>query len=145
MLTLRTATLEDARYVGARLRAGDAAEVLLLGLDGVEAIERSMRDSFASECIVIDGEPAAVLGLSMPDLASGVGVPWILTTDAVERHPIAFGRATRRILNRALDVAYRLENFTDARYTRALAWIEWLGFNIEPERDGLRHFWMEKN
>lgn len=144
MLTLRKATLDDARYVGARLRAGDAAEVLLFGLDGVQAIEQSMRDSIASECIVIDGEPAAVLGLLMPDLTSGVGVPWILTTDAVEHHKVAFGRATRRILNRALDVTQRLENVTDARYTRALAWIEWLGFNIEREQAGFRRFWMEK-
>jgi hypothetical protein len=145
MLTLRAATLDDARYVGARLRAGDAAEVLLFGLDGVQAIEQSMRDSLASECIVLDGEPAAVLGLLMPDLTSGVGVPWILTTEAVERHPVAFGRASRRILNRALDVAHRLENVCDARYTRSLAWIEWLGFWIEPEQAGFRRFWMEKN
>lgn len=143
MLTLRTATLDDAHYVGARLREGDAAEVLLFGLDGVEAITRSMADSIASECIEIDGEPAAVLGFVMRDLVSGIGCPWILTTSAVERHPVAFGRATRRILNRAFDVAWRLENHVDARYMRALAWIEWLGFEIDPEQGGLRRFWME--
>lgn len=145
MLTLRTATLDDARYVGSRLRAGDAAEMQLFGVDGVDAIEMSMCDSIASECIVIDGEPAAVLGLLLLDMTSGVGVPWILTTQAVERHRIAFGRATRRILNRALELCYRLENVTDARYAQAIAWLQWLGFTVEPERNGVRHFWMERN
>lgn len=145
MLTLRVATPGDAAYVGSRLRAEDAAEVLLFGLDGVEAIQRSMDDSIASECLLVDGEPAAVLGFAMPDLMSGTGTPWILTTPAVEKYPTAFARATKRILNRAFDVAQRLENVTDARYTKAIAWIEWLGFTVEPEVNGLRRFWMEKN
>lgn len=144
MLTLRKATLEDARYVGARLRHYDAQECLLFGLDGEAAIARSMERSFVSECMEIAGEPTAVLGFVMDDFASGVGCPWILTTPVVEQHPIAFGRATKRILNRAFEVAYRLENVVDARYLKAIEWIEWLGFTVEWTGGALRPFWMEK-
>lgn len=143
MLLTRPATLDDARYVGDRLRAEDEAEALLFCETGTQAVVESVRASLLAECIVIDGEPAAVVGISISDLVAGTGCPWLLTAAAVERHPIAFGRETKRLIKRGLALAPRLENVVDARYTRAIKWIRWLGFTVEPEQAGLRRFWME--
>lgn len=145
MLTIRTATADDAQYVGEHLREGDARECLLFGVDGVQAIKVGMEASLISECLLVDGEPAAVYGLQVPDLIGGIGQPWILTAAAVERHRIAYARAARSLVHRAFDLVERLENVVDARYSRALALLEWLGFTVEPEIDGIRRFWMEKN
>ena len=143
MLTVRAATSEDAHYVGTRLRAEDAAEVLLFGLDGESAIAFSLDRSIVSECLLVDGEPAAVFGIAIDDMIGGTGCPWMLTTPAVERCQLAFARATRRLCARCFEMVPRLENLIDARYTRAIKWLQWLGFTVEPEQAGVRRFWME--
>lgn len=145
MITTRPATLDDARYVGERLRAGDLAECVMFGVDPVRAIEVSMGASVIGECLLIDGEPAAVFGLQVTDFIGGVAYPWILTTDAIETNRIGYARFMRRQLERAFDMVTMLENVVDARYTRAIKLLEWLGFTLELEADGLRQFWMEKN
>lgn len=145
MLTNRPATADDARYVGARLREGDARECAMFGLDGVRAIDLSIKASLIAECMLIDGEPVAVYGLQVPDLMSGIGQMWILTATAIDEHHIAYARAARALVRRAFELVDRLENVVDARYTRAIALLEWLGFTVEPEQAGVRRFWMEKN
>lgn len=145
MITVRPATLEDARYVGARLREGDARECEMFGMDGVRAIEASMQASLVTECLLIDDVPAAVYGIQIDDLMASVGQPWILTAGEIDRHRIAYARAARALINRAFDVVDRLENIVDARYARAVALLDWLGFTVEPEQDGIRRFWKEKN
>jgi hypothetical protein len=145
MLTTRAATVEDARYVGERLRAGDAAEVAMFGVDGFRAIEAGMNGSFIAECLLLDGEPVAVFGLYAIDLIGGIAQPWILTAQAIESCRVGYARFTRAALARALELATRLENIVDPNYTRAINLLEWLGFTVEPEQDGIRRFWMEKN
>jgi hypothetical protein len=145
MLTIRPATLEDARYVGERLRVGDAAECAMFGLDGVRAIEESIAASMSAECLLIDGVPAAVFGMVMKDLMGTTGALWILTTDAIESNRIAYARFARRQLERAFVLVDRLENIVDVRYTRAMALLEWLGFEFGPEHNGVRAFWKDKN
>lgn len=145
MIMVRPATIDDARYVGVRLREGDALECEMFGVDGARAIDVGIEASIASECLILDGEPAAVYGLQIDDLMAGTGQPWILTTEVVERHRIAYARAVRAMINRAFAMVDRLENVVDARYTRAIALLEWLGFTVEPECSGIRRFWKEKN
>lgn len=145
VLALRPATLADARYVGARLRMEDAAEVLLFGMRAEDAVVQSLRGSLLCECLTVEGEPAAIVGIALEGLVGGVGCPWMLTTPAVERYPRAFARLTRSFVTRSLLMTERLENVIDARYTRSIRWLQWLGFTVEPELAGLRRFWMEKS
>jgi hypothetical protein len=145
MLSIRVATPDDAIYVGERLREADARECAMFGVDGVRAIEAGIGASVIADCLLIDGEPAAVLGLQIPDLIGGIGQPWILTGEAIERYRIGYARFARAMVARAFSMVHRLENVVDPRYTRAINLLEWLGFTVEPERDGIRYFWMEKN
>ena len=130
-------------FVGERLREGDRAELQLMGMAGPAAALESLRGSVAASTMLIDGEPAAVLGLGVVDLVGGIGCPWLLTTAAVERCRVAFARSMRELLAQALRITPRLENVVDARYTRAIALAHWLGFHVDAPRAGLRRFWME--
>lgn len=145
MITMREATLDDAFRVDARMRAGDVDECLMFGVTGAQAIEAGLKASVITGCLLVDGEPAAVYGLHVPNLMASIGQPWILTSEAIETHRIGYARAARALVQRAFRVVARLENVVDIRYQRAVNLLEWLGFTLEPEQAGLRRFWMEKN
>ena len=80
------------------------------------------------------GVPAAIVGLGRSALLGGHGVPWALTGPAVERHRRFLLRESRRQVARMRDEAAPLINYVHAGHRRALRWLRWLGFTIEPAR-----------
>jgi hypothetical protein len=128
------ATLEHALALAPRMRADDAAEVCashdMTPLEALRSgLERSQPHAWAG---FIDGELAAMFGLSRaPFLATSV-CPWLLTSDVVERHPRAFWIACREVVRQWVTTHHELEQWVDARYTRALRWARRLGFQVEP-------------
>lgn len=123
------ATLDHARRLV--LRDGDAAEIAALGLTKEHALTASIERSVWAETYLVDGEPAAIVGLGLSSLVGGYGVPWLLTGPACERHRKTFLRESRRQVARMLAEASPLINFVHADYRRALRWMAWLGFTIE--------------
>jgi hypothetical protein len=123
------ATLDHARRLV--LRAGDAAEIAALGLSKEQALFASIERAVWAETYLVDGEPAAIVGLGLSSLLGGWGVPWLLTGPACERHKKTFLRESRRQVARMLEEASPLINFVHADYRRALRWMAWLGFTIE--------------
>ena len=132
-----------AEFVGERLRAEDRAEVQLMGIRGPDAALDSLRQSVAASTILVQGTPAAVLGLGVVDVVGGIGCPWLLTTAEVERCRVGFARAMRELVAQALAITPRLENLVDARYARAIALARWIGFTVDAPRGGFCRFWME--
>ena len=76
--------------------------------------------------------PAAIVGLGRSALVGGHGVPWLLTGPACERHRKCFLLESRRQVRRMLGEAAPLINYVHADYRRAVRWLEWLGFTLEP-------------
>ena len=65
----------------------------------------------------------------------GVGTVWVLTTPLVEKYPLWFSKAVRNMLNAGTDL-YKLQRIQATvlkENTKAIKWIEFLGF----EREGL--------
>ncbi len=81
---------------GLRLREGDALEVAAFGLTKEQAIAQSMARSLWAETYLIDGEPAAIVGLGLSSFVGGHGVPWLLTGPACERCKRRFMGESRR-------------------------------------------------
>jgi hypothetical protein len=77
-----------------------------------------------------DGKPAVLFGVG-PTLEKGAGVPWLVATPEIERHPVTFYRASRRIFPKLAERYERLVNWVDARNTLSLRWLAWLGFETE--------------
>ncbi len=128
-LSIVPATIDHAHAI--TLRDGDAAEIAALGYGKVEALRLSLARSLWAETYLIDGTPAAIVGLCRANLLGGPGVPWLLTGPACERHRKTFLRESRRQVARMLEEAAPLVNFVPADYRRALRWMAWLGFTIE--------------
>ena len=114
-----------------RLRDGDAAEVAAFGVSKEEALRVGMTRALWSETYLVDGEPAAIVGLGRSALVGGHGVPWLLTGPACERHKKRFLVESRRQVTRMLAEVSPLINFVHADYGRAVRWLEWLGFTLD--------------
>ena len=75
--------------------------------------------------------PAVIFGIGA-SLEKGLGVPWLLATEEVERHPVTFYRMSKSLFPLAVSGYERLVNWVDARNVLSLRWLVWLGFRMEP-------------
>lgn len=124
------ATMAHARALA--LRPGDAMEIAALGVTKEAALHDSMVRSLWAETYLVDGAPAAMLGLGLSAFVGGHGVPWMLTGPLCERHKKRFLVESRRQVARMLDRISPLVNYVHADYGRAVRWLEWLGFTLDP-------------
>ena len=81
---------------------------------------------------MVDGEPVCIFGVA-PCETAGVGRPWMIGTKLLEKYQMVFLRRCKPrvvIMQCLFEV---LENWVDARNTRAIQWLKWLGFSFsEP-------------
>lgn len=123
------AQLRHVHMVAARMRAEDRAEVLASGLyRPAQALRASLRASEFARTAFIGREVLAMLGVAKAD--DVVAVPWMLTTDAVEQHPMAFWRACKAGLAQMRELYPVMAQAIDARHGRALSWAKRLGFIV---------------
>ncbi len=73
-------------------------------------------------------------GIGPATLIGDVGIPWLMGTDLVDAHKRAFLCESRRMVGEWQKRYPVLRNLVDARYTKALRWLTWLGFTLGPPR-----------
>jgi hypothetical protein len=131
MLELLPATQEHAKLVAARVRKADADEMQALGFpDPLHGITDSISASVNALYVACAGAPMGIFGYAAPSLIGRGCEPWLITTDEVERHPIAFARASRRVLPLMRAELGGLTNVVDVRHTVCIRWLKWLGFTV---------------
>lgn len=123
---------EDCAAFAPLLRAPDALEVRRSsGLEVEEVLRRSVESSDGrAEICLFDGEPAAIFGVSRAGLISNVGVPWLLTAAPVERHPVAFLKIAKSVIEAWSREYPVLLQMVDAEYLGAQRLLSILGFEI---------------
>ena len=122
------------------MRGADRAEVAALGHTPAGALELSLRAAAEAWTGTVDDEPAVMFGVA--DLGEGIGEPWLLGTERVVRHQVAFLRRNRAYVDRLLMPGRwsTLRNRVDSRNEVSLRWLSWLGFVLGPaEPWGPRH------
>lgn len=138
-VTFEMATRHHALELARAMRPACRAEVQAASgrapLDAVmRAIAWSRRHGGGAWAGMFDGELLAVFGIGTPSVlasARGAGLPWALTSDAVDRFPREFWRASRAVIATWLEDYAELEQFVDARHVQALRWVARLGFTVE--------------
>ena len=130
------ATPEDAKFIGENLRKADALEVSALGADPAASVLVSLRASDMAWTAWVNGVPAMMFGAG-GSIFDEAGFVWALGTDECTKHPremLIFGR---KKLGETLEIYPVLENYCDARYSKALRWLKRIGFDISaPEKRG---------
>ncbi|HTP29244.1 MAG TPA: hypothetical protein VMK12_26725 [Anaeromyxobacteraceae bacterium] len=136
-LSLRYSEPADAGALAPVLRPEDVDEVRdSSNLEPEEAIALSLRASDVAFSLFLEGAIAAIFGVGPSDepssLAGGqtTGVPWLVTSRAVERHPRPFLEVCRKLLPVATERYPVLCNFVDTRHRKALRWARWMGFQV---------------
>ena len=94
------------------------------------------------------GPAIALWGVGPVSLIEGRGCPWLMAADAFETRGFDIARLSRPLLAGMRDLYPHLENRVDARHTKAVRWLSWLGFTIDsPARWGVEgrpfhRFWI---
>ena len=137
------ARIEHLYELAETMRDADRMEILNLGYPVKKALWRAYRNSIRCKAALVDAKVAAVWGLAIGlrrDVSplSDLGVPWLHTSSAIERIPVAFIKQAKAELAAMLAQRPKLESFVAADYAQAIKFIRLLGFTVEkPEPIGI--------
>ena len=121
MIRIRPSLPGDTWLIKSDLRQAEIDELAALGYTCEECLALGLASGDALT-VFINDEPMAMVGVSD-------GVLWGVFTRAIDRHPLAFLRASRAFVTSLPEVV----NYVDARNEKAVRWFRWLGFEVsEP-------------
>jgi hypothetical protein len=126
-------TIADVYRLAGHLRPGDRDECLAIGLDPRQALRDTFRQAIIRKTYFVDGKLAAMAGLC-GEMIGEEGRPFLMTTEAVERAPVAFLKHARLMVAEMLRHKGRLAGDVAASYSKAHRLLEALGFVLGPPR-----------
>ena len=127
----RAVTNGDVELVLAHIRKENLDELQMddkLDIQGV--MHWCLLNSVTALTGIIDGEPVCIFGVVAASATEGQ--PWMFGTSLIDKHAVAFLKASRAVVGRLLDEWKLLRNWTDVRNTRGLRWLKFMGFTIFP-------------
>lgn len=131
MIIVRRMTLADIEIISATARKADRAEIEEgCGQSIASALTLGLRSSVSPKVIAWDHMPMAALGDASYSPGAGIGIPWLISTNTIEKHPKAFLRVCKPLVRDMLSRHDQLINYVDARNHAAIRWLEWLGFSM---------------
>lgn len=133
MYAIVPATQDHVAQMLPNVRQADRDEVMASSGQRVEEIlGRCVRRAEMAWSGMVDDEVACIFGVEGASLLSETGYPWMIGTDLIERHAKPFLRRNRKMVGVMLERYPYLINYVDARNTKAIEWLRWLGFAILP-------------
>jgi hypothetical protein len=111
------------------MRAADRAEIEGAGRVPLLLLRSLWRRSVEPMAALVDGEVAAIWG-DEAGLLAEEGHPWLFTSPAIEKLPLAFYREARREITAMLSRRASLVSQVDEGYLAALRFFKMLSFEI---------------
>ena len=142
-----------AHVISKSVRPEDAEEIWVSTLQTpADAMRLGMEYSEESYAGYANGIPVCMWGVVKECLLFNNGTPWMVASSKLDDPDItrAFLRRCRNGLMDMFKNYDTLENYVDARNTRSIKWLKFMGFQIgEPEPYGVlqmpfHRFWMNK-
>lgn len=87
----------------------------------------ALSESFYARTAFVGMEPLCAFGLAPLTVLSSSARVWIFATAAIDRHPFAFARASKRALVDLFARCSLATNLIDCKDDAATRWLEWLG------------------
>ena len=124
---------DKVRHLATNLREADFDEVFAsTGESPHFAIQEGWEWSIRKWIMLNKHDRAvAVLGVRPQSMFSDIGIPWLLGTEGLNKIKRFFMEASKPIIVEMLKDYKALINYVDARYIKAVRWLNWCGFEIE--------------
>ena len=123
--------MSDCMDLAPRVRHADQREIFAAQcVTPLTALVASIQASTHAYTASVDNVPHVMFGVVPMSLISGHGVPWMLSSDEVEKRPLTFLRGSIQVVNEMTSHYEALANFVDARNQHSIKWLDWLGFEI---------------
>jgi hypothetical protein len=121
-------------FIAGNIREADKDELWASAcLSPESALWKSLGSSAVAWTGLYDSIPVCMFGVASGSDLAGVGIPWMIGTNDLDRLAFAFLRRNKSKVQEMLDIFPRLMNYVDERNVRAIRWLAWLGFKIgEP-------------
>lgn len=118
------------------LREDDRREIECLGFTPLRGILESYRGGLINKTALVNGKVAAMWGLK--ETNKNEGMPWFLTTKALEEAPpLFFVRTYKKEVEEMLEIFPRLVNHVLFDYVSSIRVLRLAGFTVEgPEQYG---------
>jgi hypothetical protein len=120
--------------LAASMREMDRIECEAMGHSPAEALSIGLSRSMWALTALVDDEPVAMLGVAPRSMIEGVGVPWMLGSDAIydgARELVTYGPGVIREME---SIFPRLVNMVAASNTRAISFLRHWGWRISSNR-----------
>jgi len=145
-------TYELVEAIANDMRQADADEVWASNHHTpLEALLISWKLSHRSVIVVVDNEPCVMIGLVIRDILSGMGVPWMLGTNAALKHKRHFIKQVPGIIEQMLDICPKLVNYVHGKNEVSIDWLKRIGFTVDepmrcgPDMELFHKFYLERN
>lgn len=147
MIEIVNASPAHVGMLARRLRPIDVLECALAGRTPKQALRLSLTSACYAWTAKAAGRPVAMFGVSTLSALDGLGSPWLLLTDEAMEHRKALVTLGRSFTARFLRDFRRLENRVHRDNDAAIAWLQHLGYTVEPAAVGapLREFYRERD
>lgn len=132
--------MDDARELAPIVRDVDRQEIWATSRrDPDIALMRCVMISDKAWTVRMNGDMVCLFGVAPISLITGVGSPWMIATDDLEKYSFAFLGRCRQYVAEMLECYPTLINHVDARNEPSRLWLKWLGFKMQdyPEPYGV--------
>lgn len=130
---VRPATADDADQLYLHMRDADRAECEAYGMASVwDGVRSNVRRSWHAWTAEVDGQLAAVMGVTPLSLMGGMGSPWMLGTPLLDQHSRILVRLTPHYIGKMLAAFPHLVNLVHAGNHTSVRWLQRLGFVLHP-------------
>lgn len=131
VVDIRPAQAGDADALAPHLRQADLAEIAAgSGRDPLEVLRLGIAHSTRSWTAWVGDEVFAIFGVGPLSLVGGIGAPWLLGSDLIDKHPHAFIRHARPYIAQMRALFPTLRNVVHAENAKAIRWLKRAGFQI---------------
>ncbi len=97
----------------------------------------SLERSDFAHTVLFDDVPELMFGCGTTNILTRTGAPWLLGTDALERHARDFLRGSLHWVAEMRQRYTLLQNVVDDRNVVSKRWLQWLGFTLsDPQPFG---------
>ncbi len=122
------------------MRKSDVIEVMAShGHTPLEALMYSFTESEYVTMAISDGVPFVMFGVSVSNFITGLGHPWLLSSNELFNHKEYFLKGGHGVIADMVAACPRLVNYVHHENKTSIKWLKSLGFTIEkPEPYGVK-------